>query len=52
MILRDCDTCERLTDHSRRQWAETEDSAVTIRTEYACTDCGTVITKSQQFDGD
>jgi hypothetical protein len=50
MILRDCDTCERRTDHSRRQRAETEDSAVTIRTEYVCTECGIVETDYQQFE--
>jgi hypothetical protein len=42
MILRECETCERRTDQDRRQRAETEDSAVTIRTEYACTECGSV----------
>jgi len=52
MILRDCDTCERRTDQDRRQWAEANSGELIIQTEYTCTDCGTVTTKSQQFDGD
>jgi hypothetical protein len=51
MILRDCDTCHRRTDHDREQWAEADDG-VTIRTEYTCTRCGTVDTKTQTFPTD
>jgi hypothetical protein len=51
MILRDCDTCYRRTDHDREQWAEA-DGDVTIRTEYTCTRCGTVDTKTQTFPTD
>ncbi|MCS3667386.1 hypothetical protein GGP77_001615 [Salinibacter ruber] len=49
MILRDCDTCQRRTDHDRRQWAKAEDGAVTIRTEYTCTACGTVNITYNEF---
>jgi len=46
MILRECDTCQRRTDHDRRQWAE---DAV-IYTEYTCTQCGTVDTHFQDYE--
>jgi uncharacterized Zn finger protein len=52
MILRECDTCERRTVQNRRQRTEGENGQAVIRTEYTCTNCGTVTTKSQQFDGD
>lgn len=42
MILRDCNTCDRRTDHDRRQWAEPENMTVVIRTEYTCNRCGDV----------
>lgn len=50
MILRDCDTCQRRTDHDRRQWAEPEDGRVVVRTEYTCTACGTVNINYQEFE--
>jgi len=48
MILKQCDTCKARTAHSRRQWAE-EGEQVTIRTEYACTECGTIYTVDSDF---
>jgi 5-methylcytosine-specific restriction endonuclease McrA len=48
MILKQCDTCQIRTAHNRRQWAE-EDERVTIRTEYTCTECGTVYTIDNEF---
>jgi hypothetical protein len=51
MILRNCDTCHRRTDHDRKQWAEADDG-VTIRTEYTCKRCGTVEIKIKAFPTD
>jgi len=50
MILRDCDTCEQRTDQDRRQIARTDSGQPVIRTEYTCTECGTVETDYQQFE--
>jgi len=50
MILRNCDTCGRRTDQSRRQLTETDDGRPVIRTEYTCLVCGTVETDYQQFE--
>lgn len=49
MIIRRCDTCEQPTDQDRRQWAESEDGCVTIRTEYTCTECGTIETNTEKY---
>jgi RNase P subunit RPR2 len=50
MILRDCDTCERRTVQNRRQRAEGENGQPVIRTEYTCTECGTIETNLQEFE--
>jgi len=52
MILRLCNTCQRRTDHDRRQWADAGSEAVTIKTEYACKMCGSVDLEKQYFSTD
>lgn len=52
MILRPCDDCQRRTEHTREQWADATDSAVTIKTEYACKMCGRVDLEKQYFQTD
>lgn len=49
MIQKECDTYEDRTTHNRRQWADEEDSAVMIRTEYTCTECGAVSITYNEF---
>ena len=51
-ILRKCNTCQRRTDHDRRQWAEPEDGRVVVRTEYTCPACGTIDIDYQEFETD